>query len=170
MQGRLRKRLILSVSAILLTAVLFFLLRGPYLSNSIKRVIIPVLENATKERIIIDKAVINLLPFYIQIKGLKMFDRNGDRLLWITKARAYIDLTGMLSRELIIRKLTIKEPDLLTDEASLKRIIENMKKTVSGEGNRKSKVSFRNIELTDGKFNLENINGMTFSGKVSFLK
>ncbi len=67
-----RKAKIVTFSSIaaLSFAVLFFLLRGPYLSNSIKRSIIPVLENATRERILIDKAVINLFPFYVQAKGL----------------------------------------------------------------------------------------------------
>jgi hypothetical protein len=131
-------------------AILFFLLRGPYLSNSIKRILIPVLENATRERIIIDKAVINLFPFYIQAKGFKVFDKDGNRLLWITKTRAYIDLLGLLSREIRIRKLTLNEPDLTLNEKDLQRIMENLKKSdlVGDEG--KYRVSLKNIQLTDG--------------------
>jgi len=138
------------------------------LSNSIKRVIIPALEAATNEKIIIDNAVINPFPFYIQAKGLKMFDKDGNRLLWITKARSYIDLTSIFSKQLVIRKLAIKEPDLTADEVDLKRIIENMKGTISGEGNMKYQISFRNIEVTDGRFDLKNINGVAFIGEGLF--
>jgi len=138
------------------------------LSNSIKRVIVPALEAASKEKVIIDNAVINLFPFYIQVKGLKMFDKEGDKLLWITKARAYIDATSILSRELIIRKLTIKEPDVIVDKAYLERMIENMKETVSGEGEIKHQISFRNIEVIGGKFELKNFNGVTFLGDGLF--
>jgi len=153
---------------VLLIAVLFFLLRGPYLSNSIKRVIVPALEAATKEKVIIDNAVINLFPFYIQVKGLKMFDKEGNKLLWVTKARAYIDVTSILSREFVIRKLTIKEPDVVVDKSYLERIIEDMKETVSGEGDIKHQISFRNIEVTGGKFELRNFNGVTFLGDGLF--
>jgi translocation and assembly module TamB len=168
LRSKFKNPLILTIGAILLVAILFFLLRGPYLSNSIKRVIIPALEAATKEKIIIDNTVINLFPFYIQAKGLKMFDKDGNKLLWITKARAYIDLTSIFSKELIIRKLAIREPDLIADEVYLKRIIENMKETFSGEGDSKHQISFRNIEVTGGKFDLTNVNGVTFLGEGLF--
>jgi translocation and assembly module TamB len=168
LRSKFKNRFIVIIGVIFLIAILFFLLRGPYLSNSIKRVIIPALEAATKEKVIIDNAVINLFPFYIQTKGLKMFDKDGNKLLWITKARAYIDLTSILSKELVIRKLAIKEPDLTADEVDLKRIIENLKGTISGEGNRKHQISFRNIEVTGGEFELKNINGVTFLGEGLF--
>jgi translocation and assembly module TamB len=139
--------------------VLFFLLRGPYLSNSIKRIIIPVLENVTRERVIIDKAVINLFPFYIQAKGLKIFDNDGNRLLWVTKTRAYIDILSLLSNEIKIRKLTLKEPDLTASEKDLERTTKNVSKqssTVNKQSSpeRKDKysVTLRNLKITDGNF------------------
>ena len=150
MKSRKFKVLTILGSITLSLAVLFFLLRGPYLSNSIKRILIPVLENATRERIIIDKAVINLFPFYVQAKGFKLFDKDGNRLLWITKSRAYIDLLGLLSREIRIRKLTLNEPDLTLNEEDLQRIMENLKKSylVGEEG--KYRVSLKSMQLTDG--------------------
>ncbi|MBI4681502.1 MAG: translocation/assembly module TamB domain-containing protein [Nitrospirae bacterium] len=154
-------------SIILSVGILFFLLRGPYLSNSIKRILIPVLENATQERIIIDKAVINLFPFYVQVKGFKLFDKDGNRLLWITKTRAYIDLLGLVSREIRIRKLTLKEPDLIAGGNDLQRIMENLKKSdlVGEEG--KYRVSLKNIQLTDGNvvyISADKLSGITGSG------
>ncbi|MEW6600241.1 MAG: translocation/assembly module TamB domain-containing protein [Nitrospirota bacterium] len=130
--------------------ILFFLLRGPYLSNSIKRTLVPVFENATQERVIIDKAVINLFPFYVQVKGFKLFDKDGNRLLWITKSRAYIDLLGLLSRQVRIRKLTLKEPDLTVNETDVQRIMDNLRKSelVGEEG--KFRVTVKNVQLTDG--------------------
>lgn len=135
---------------ILCVAVLFFLLRGPYLSNYIKRILIPVLENATRERIIIDKAVINLFPFYIQAKGFKMFDKDGNRLLWITKSRIYIDLSGLLSREITVRKLTLMEPDLTINEDDLQRLMENLGQFKSVGDKEQYSLSIRNIKMTDG--------------------
>lgn len=148
-----RRTKILTIAGIiaLCFGILFFLLRGPYLSNSIKRILVPVFENATQERIIIDKAVINLFPFYVQVKGFKLFDKNGNRLLWITKSRAYIDLFGLLTREIRIRKLTLKEPDLTVNETDIIRIVDNLKNSalVGKEG--KFSVTLKGIQLTDGK-------------------
>ncbi|MEW6714932.1 MAG: translocation/assembly module TamB domain-containing protein [Nitrospirota bacterium] len=135
-----------------LVAVLFFLLRGPYLSNSIKRVIIPVLENATGERIIIDNAVINLFPFYLQAKGFKVFDKDGNRLLWITKARAYIDMIGLVAGEARIRRLTLKEPDLTADSADINRVTDNIRRYLSSGKEGNFKLNLNNVKVTEGKF------------------
>jgi len=131
--------------------VLFFLLRGPYLSNSIKRIIVPQLENITRERIIIDKAVINLFPFYVQAKGFNIYDKDGNRLLWITKSRAYIDLLGLLSDEIVIRKLVLKEPELSADENAILKIIDSINKSTSIGEKGKFKVVLKNIKMTEGK-------------------
>ncbi len=156
--------------AVIAFGILFFLLRGPYLSNSIKRIIIPVFENITRERVIIDKAVINLFPFYLQAKGFKIFDKNGNRLLWITKTRAYIDLTGLLSKEIRIRKLTLKEPDLTAGEADLNRIMDNINKSASVGGEGGYRVSLKNIQLTDGNIKFTDSKGsLGISGSGLFL-
>jgi translocation and assembly module TamB len=155
--------------AVLSIGILFFLLRGPYLSNSIKRIIIPVLENATRERIIIDRAVINLFPFYLQAKGFKLFDKDGNRLLWITKTRVYIDLIGLFSKEIRIRKLVLKEPDLTANESDIKRIIGNLNRSssVSGGGYR---LSLKNIKLTDGNIKYSDAKEtVTISGSGLYL-
>ncbi len=167
MKSRKAKVAIILGSIILSIGILFFLLRGPYLSNSIKRILIPVLENATGERIIIDKAVINLFPFYVQAKGFKLFDKDGNRLLWITKTRAYIDLLSLLSREIRVRKLTLHEPDLIAGENDLQRIIENLGKSdlIGEEG--KYRVSLKNIKLTDGNVaysSADKLSGISGSG------
>ncbi|MBI5741053.1 MAG: translocation/assembly module TamB domain-containing protein [Nitrospirae bacterium] len=170
MQGSIKKRLTIIAGAALAFAVIFFLLRGPYLSNYTKRLIIPALENATGERIIIDNAVINLFPFYIQAKGFKVFDKDGNRLLWLTKTRAYIDLSSLLSGEVRIRKLSLKEPELTVSEADIRRIIENVKKNVARDGVKSRRLSVRNIDLTDGRFAVRNEKGTAVSGSGVFFE
>jgi len=167
-----KKAKILTIAGLiaLCFGVLFFLLRGPYLSNSIKRILVPVFENATQERVIIDKAVINLFPFYVQVKGFKLFDKDGNRLLWITKTRAYIDLLGLLTREIRIRKLTLKEPDLTVNETDIQRIADNLKHSalIGDEG--KYSVTLKNIQLTDGNVSYETADRLTrFSGSNLYM-
>jgi translocation and assembly module TamB len=167
--NRKRRRALPIIVTIVIIGILFFLLRGPYLSNSIKRVIIPVLENATQERVLIDKAVINLFPFYIQAKGFKVFDREGNRLLWVTKTRVYIDLLGLLSREIRIRSITLKEPDITASAGDLKRIQENLEKAQSGADNGNYRINVTNIKISDGNFVLRGLERFTsVSGKGIF--
>ncbi len=170
MKSRKVKILIILGSITLCFGILFFLLRGPYLSNSIKRILVPVFENATQERIIIDNAVINLFPFYVQVKGFKLFDKDGNRLLWITKSRAYIDLLGLLSREIRIRNLTLKEPDLTVNETDVQRIMDSLKKSdlVGEEG--KYRVTLKNIQLTDGNLSYTTADKLSrFSGSSLYM-
>lgn len=164
------KRIISIASIVILISIVFFLLRGPYLSNSIKRVIIPVLENTTREKIFIDKAVINLFPFYFQAKGLKVFDKDGNRLLWVTKTRAYIDLLALFSKEIRIRRLTLKEPNLTVTKQELERVIENVRKNLSMGGARQFSVSLKNVKITGGEFFFQGAEELkSFSGSGLFV-
>lgn len=151
--------------AVFCIAIVFFLLRGPYLSNFTKRLIIPTLENATRERVIIGQAVINLFPFYVQAKSVKILDKDGNQLLWITKSRAYIDLSGLLLKEVRIRKFWCKEPRLKTSMEELDKVIQNVRNYVSkGEGS-DYKITLHNVELMDGELALDDMKGgRSFSG------
>jgi len=139
---------------LLVFLVIFFLLRGPYLSNSIKRVIIPVLENATGERIITDHAVINLFPFYIQIKSIRVFNDEGQRLIWITKTRAYIDLLALLRGEIRLLKLSLKEPDITASREDLQRMVRHIKDYLSSGKGKGIAFTLKGIRIKDGAFDL----------------
>ncbi|MDO8282756.1 MAG: translocation/assembly module TamB domain-containing protein [Thermodesulfovibrionia bacterium] len=147
-----RKVIIRILIAAVFFAIVHFLFRGPYLSNSIKRVVIPVLENVTGKRVIMDKAVINLFPFYIQGKSVKFIDEDGKRLLWITKSRIYLDIIGLLSKEVRIRRIALTEPKLTITDDELAEIIERIKAGLSVSGPDQFKVSLKSLKLTDGEF------------------
>lgn len=157
MRGLLLKRRWLFfrvIPAILIFALIFFLLRGPYLSNSIKRVLIPVLESATGERVMTDHAVINLIPFYIQVKSIRVLDKDGDKILWVTKTRAYIDLLALLHGEIRVRRLTLKEPNLTASKEDIQNIVKNLQAYLSSDGEKRFAFSINSIKITDGEFEL----------------
>jgi len=151
---------------LLIFLIIFFLLRGPYLSNSIKRIIIPILENATGERIVTDHAVINLFPFYIQIKSIRVFNDEGQRLIWITKTRAYIDLLALLRGEIRLLRLSLKEPDITASREDLQRMVRHIKDYLSGEKGRGVAFTLKGIRVTNGGFDLSGMDGLKgVSGK-----
>lgn len=151
--------------ALLCVAVVFFLLRGPYLSNYIKRIIVPQLENITRERVKIGQAAINLFPFYVQAKSVKVFDKEGTQLLWITKTRAYIDISGLFSKKVRIRKFWFNEPRLKISREELDEVIQNVNDSVSRGEEGDFKVTLHNVEMMDGELALEDMkDGSSFSG------
>jgi|Deesub1362A_J573_1020465.scaffolds.fasta_scaffold00253_26 translocation and assembly module TamB len=156
-----RRRWIFSrlLPGLLIFLVIFFLLRGPYLSNSIKRIIIPILENATGERIITDHAVINLLPLYIQIKSIRVFNDEGRRLVWITKTRAYIDPLALLRGEVRLSRLSLKEPNITASKEEIQRMIDHIKGYLSG-GREGVVVTLKGIKIIRGEFDLSGMNGL----------
>ncbi|MBI5049339.1 MAG: translocation/assembly module TamB domain-containing protein [Nitrospirae bacterium] len=160
-EKKLLRYLTLVFSAIFFIALIFFLLRGPYLSNSIKRLILPVLEKATGERILIDKAAVNLFPFYLQAKEFKVFDKDGDRLLRITKIRAYIDFSGLFFKEIRIRRLTIREPELAVEKKELESVINSIKQYLENKKDEDISVSLKSAKITDGKFTLSDAETQT---------
>jgi hypothetical protein len=143
-------------AVILISAIAFFLLRGPHLSNAIKRTILPVLEETTGKRVIIDKVVVNLFPFYLQARRVKVFDEEGSRLLWIRKMRAYIDLSGLFSGEVRIRRLMVAEPELTADQKALEKVIDLVNKKAGKSNGKKFRVKLRSTKITDGRFHVTN--------------
>ncbi len=145
--------------ALLIYGIVFFLLRGPYLSNYFKRIFVPIIENVTRERVIIDKAAVNLFPFYLQAKGLKLIDRTGNRLLGISKARIYVDVLGLFSKEIRIRKFYLKEPRLTANEDDVKRVAENIEKSLTGQGKKQFNVTLKGIKLVNGEIDYKDRQG-----------
>ena len=52
-------------------------LRGPHVSNALKKLILPELEMATGHKVIAQKIYINIYPLFIEAKEMKMFDDEG---------------------------------------------------------------------------------------------
>ncbi|MBI4687987.1 MAG: translocation/assembly module TamB domain-containing protein [Nitrospirae bacterium] len=154
MEKRKKRWLLAALCIIISMGILSSLLRGPTLSNSIKRLILPHLEEATGEKVIMDKAVINLFPMYLQTKGLKVFDKDGKKLLEIARIRAYIELSGLFFKELRIRRLVLREPDLTADKEDLERVINSITSYLSEQEDKYIKVVLKNASITQGKLAL----------------
>ncbi|MBI4690808.1 MAG: translocation/assembly module TamB domain-containing protein [Nitrospirae bacterium] len=152
----LRRIVYLSIG-ILFIGMVIFLLRGPYISNALKKLILPELENMTGCKVIAHRVYLNLFPLFVEAKGLKVFDDGGNRVLTADKVKAYVGLSGIMRRELILRRLVIKEPDISTDRDQLDAVIERVKTYLAREDRKKIKVKVKVIEVRDGNFSVNNI-------------
>lgn len=150
----MRRRVIVIAVFALLFGALFFALRGTNVSNALKKVILPELELATGKKVIARKVYINLLPLFIEIKGVKLFDDKGERILEIERAKGYLSLSGLLRRELPITRLVIKAPVLTTERSGLEEILAHVAKYLEKETKPPLKVVVESVEVNDGAVTL----------------
>ncbi len=146
---------ITKLSFLIAFAVLFgiavVLLRGPHISNTLKKLILPEIELATGHKVIAQKIYINIFPLFAEAKEMKIFDEEGSRLVYAKRVKAYLDISGIFSKKLIIRRLVIKDPELSFDNQKLDEIIGNIKEYLSQQRKGKIQVDIEAIEIQRGK-------------------
>lgn len=130
--------------------ITIFVLRGPHVSNALKKVILPELESATGRSVIARKIYINIFPLFVEIKGLKVFDENGEKILLAKRVKGYIDLAGFFSRKIQIRRLVIKDHEITTGREQISGIIENVRNYIDKERVTALKVKILSVETQNG--------------------
>ena len=126
-------------------------LRGPYVSNALKKLILPELEMATGHKVIAQKIYVNIYPLFVEAKELKMFDDEGKRIFYAKRVKAYLNISGILDRNLKIRRLVIKTPGLTVDSTKVRGIIANIEAYLSQKRDKKIEVEIKAVEVQEGK-------------------
>jgi len=145
----MKRKLIYIAAAVLLCGIFLYASRGPDISNALKRVILPELEDATGRKFIARQIYINLMPLFVEIKGLKSFDENGEKILEVQRVKGYIGLSGLIRKKLIVKRLVLKEPELGTDRKQLEDILSNIKQYLAKPARIPIKLEIKSINVTD---------------------
>jgi hypothetical protein len=143
---------------VVIISLIMFISRGPYISNGLKRIILPELEAALGQKVIVQKIYINIFPLFIEAKGLKVFDEDGNRIVFAKRVKGYVGLSKLLSRQLSIQRLVIKDPDISTNRDQLDEIIKNVKTYIEKERETAFKVKIKVIEVGNGNAYLRDDN------------
>src|SRR3990172_8463281 len=143
-------KITLLAAVIICLGLATFVLRGPHISNALKKLILPELEMMTGRKVIAQKIYINLIPFFVEAKGLKVFDEKGERFLLAQRAKAYVDLSGFFSRQLVIRRLVIRGPEVTAERKQVEEMIGTVKAYLSKKRDTALKVKVRAVEIQDG--------------------
>lgn len=120
-----KKLLYYAVLAVFL-ALIFYVLRGPNISNELKKLILPELEAATGKKFVAHKIYINLVPFFIEIKELKAFDEAGTKVLTAERVKGYISLTGFLDKQIVIKRLSIQRAQVYADDQQVEATVKHI--------------------------------------------
>jgi hypothetical protein len=144
------RRLLYLLSFVVIIGLTTLILRGPYISNTLKKIILPELEAAFGQKVIAQKIYINIFPLFIEAKGLKVFDEDGNRILIANRVKGYFELSGLLSKRFSIQRLVIKEPDISTNRKQLDEIIKSIKTYLEKDRKTAFKVKIKVIEVING--------------------
>lgn len=162
----------LLIAFLLVALVIGLVLRGPHISNALKKVILPELELATGKRVIAQKIYINILPLFIEARDLKIFDDEGNKILLAKRVKAYLDISGLLSRSLTIRRLVIREPVIEATQEQAESIEMNIRDYLAKTRKDALKVKVLALEVQQGNAMLSSIKHKTaldikgFSGEA----
>ena len=146
------KRIAYLSTGVLLIGIIIFVSRGPHISNALKKIILPELENMTGRKVIAQSIYLNLFPLFIEAKGVRLFDDEGNRVLTVDRIKGYPKLSAIRRKKIALKRIVLKEPELWTDREQADDIIKRVKEYLSKEDPKKMKVVVDVIEVRDGGF------------------
>lgn len=149
-----KKKFIIIAIFLALISIVFYTLRSINLSNELKRLILPEIELATGKRITIQKISINPIPLFVEIKNSSAFDDQGNRFFKLNKAKVYISLSGLLKKEIVIKKIFLKEPTLSINRTEAESILRNIEEYLSKETKMPFKIKVKSIDIENGNFDI----------------
>jgi autotransporter translocation and assembly factor TamB len=145
-----KKTLTLLLVAAVVVVAAVFALRGPYVSKALKKVILPELEMASGQQVTARNIYVNVFPLFAGARDVKVFDESGNRILSVPAAKAYVDLSGLFSRNIVIRRLVISDPEVVTDRKQTEEMIKNIRAYLSRERKTAVKVKIRAVAVRRG--------------------
>ncbi len=144
------KRYSLLTGLLLVMLVIGAVLRGPHISDTLKKIILPELESVTGRKVEVRKIYINIVPLFIEAKDLSIIDDDGNKMLFARKVKAYLDISGILSRSLAISRLVIKEPNIEMTQEQAEAIERHIRQYLSMDDKDSIKVSVAALEVQQG--------------------
>jgi autotransporter translocation and assembly factor TamB len=134
--------------AVLVLAGLFLFLRSPNVSNYLKKTIFTEIEAATGYQLMAERVIVNLFPFYVEARGVKVLDEKGQRTLTTRSVKVYVSLSRLLSKTLYIKRVVLVSPEAVITPERVERI------SSLGKGKKKKpgafQVKVKTIEVRDG--------------------
>lgn len=165
---KLKRIIALSVMT-LLFAVVFFIARSSYVSDQLKKLILPELSIASGRQVTAQKVYVNIFPFFIGINDLGVFD-NGKEIFHLQQAKGYIGFSGILSREVVVKRLVLRRPELRSNDIQIEDILNRVNAYLHIDRGPSVRFVFKAIIVNDGAFTLDYrdnfFKGRDFSGEA----
>lgn len=147
---KINRKIIYITTAVIILGLFFYISRGPNISNALKKLILPELELVTGKKFMVQKIYLNVFPPFVEMKDLKVLDENGNKILTADRVKGYISLSGLFRKEIVIKKIVLKNPDVNTDREQMNEIIENVKEYMAAETKVPFKVNIKSFQVNNG--------------------
>ena len=148
------KRVLYLLLLAVIAGLTILISKSTQISDTLKSLMIPELQEASGQRVDIRSVSANLFPLFIEAKGVKVYDRSGKNILTVKRAKGYIGLSEILSRHISLRRLVIDEPEISTNRQQLEEMIKSVKRYLEKEKKTAFKVKVKVIEITKGAVDL----------------
>lgn len=143
--------LAIGVLSLILVLIFLFIPENPYLSNYLKKLILPEIQSATGYPATADKIYLHVFPLYAGIKNLRLVDEEGDLVMRINSVKVYPELTSFLTGNPVIRRISVKEPYILMNHARARFVKDNLR-GYSEKSKRNKKILIKHIGISKGEF------------------
>ncbi len=143
--------LAIGVLSLIFILIFLFIPENPYLSNYLKKLILPELQSATGYPATAEKIYLHIFPLYAGVKDLKFIDEKGEVVARIGLIKVYPEISSFIFGRPVIRRLSIKEPFFLMNKDRIEFIKENIKGHLTGTAGERQLI-IRFIDLSKGEF------------------
>jgi|WetSurMetagenome_2_1015567.scaffolds.fasta_scaffold00106_36 hypothetical protein len=147
-----KKRIFYILTVVIVFGLLLAAGRTAYVSDYIKALAVPELELITGRKAAIGQISVNILPLFIEIDDAVISDGKGMQLLSVGRTKVYVSLSGLLSREIILKRITVRDTVARLDDKQVKEIAANVKKYLAVKREDTYKVSVRSVLLNNALF------------------
>jgi hypothetical protein len=131
-----------------------FLSRSAFLPHTLAGIIVPELEEASGQTVSFEEISLNILPLFVEARGIRVSDSNGNDVATVKRVKGNIDLSGLLRRNISLRRLLIDEPVISAEREKIETIINNIKAYLETERETAFKVKIKVVEIIHGSANL----------------
>lgn len=145
----MKRKALYIIAAVIILSAIVYASRGPDISIALKKLILPELELATGKKFMAGKIYINLIPLFVEIKDIKALDSDDRQFLKADRVKGYIGLSGLLNKEVIIRRLVIKGLEANFTKDRIGDIAERVKGYLAQERKTPLKVVVKSVEFSD---------------------
>jgi translocation and assembly module TamB len=149
------KKILFILFSLLLGGTILFL-RGPYISDLFKDILIPELESMSGQKVSIERIILNLFPLYIEGKEIRINDQHGTGILKTEKVKAYIGISEIFNRRISLRRISIHNPEVKAGENQLQEIVRHVGEYLDRESRKALKVKVKVIEVVRADVQIRN--------------
>lgn len=152
----IKKRLLsflIILSLLLVLGIAFiFIPENPYLSNYLKRLVLPEIQSATGYIVTADRIYLHVFPLYAGIKNLKIIDQSGATIGSVGSIKVYPEVSSFfLSKVIVIKRISIKEVSLAMDKERFGVLQENVKEYLDRPRGKRA-IIVTSLDISKGEF------------------